>query len=263
MSRTWVVIGYARWAWSASDDALEAARIKLLGQLRDREPRFRLLFPHPTPTVAERLHQPLQRMTSWLVRQDRTHDVPETINEAKTQFQSDVEELRGLTQLLPIDPHTVRLVVDTNALIDNPDIAAYTDVLGPNYMAHLMPIVLRENDDLKHSGRIPELRDAASRAGRRLKGLRVNGDVLTGVRVTGSVHPIVEHIEPEADGLPSWLDLSVPDDRLIASALLLQSEHPGSARRRRPAPRQASDSHFLHGLSTKPWHTARAVQASC
>ncbi|MEU3342554.1 hypothetical protein [Streptomyces sp. NPDC006668] len=30
------------------------------------------------------------------------------------------------------------------------------------------------------------------------------------------------------DGLPTWLDLDVPDDRFIASTLLLQSAHPGS-----------------------------------
>jgi predicted ribonuclease YlaK len=34
--------------------------------------------------------------------------------------------------------------------------------------------------------------------------------------------------EPQGDGLPGWLNLAVPDDRLVASALLLQSEHPGS-----------------------------------
>ena len=38
-----------------------------------------------------------------------------------------------------------------------------------------------------------------------------------------------EHIEPRTDNLPDWLDLTVPDDRLVASTLLLQSEHPGSA----------------------------------
>lgn len=39
---------------------------------------------------------------------------------------------------------------------------------------------------------------------------------------------VFEHLEPRADGLPSWLDLDVPDDRFVASALLLQSSHPGS-----------------------------------
>lgn len=36
-------------------------------------------------------------------------------------------------------------------------------------------------------------------------------------------------MEPRGDGLPGWLDLSVPDDRVAAAALLLQSAHPGSS----------------------------------
>jgi hypothetical protein len=40
---------------------------------------------------------------------------------------------------------------------------------------------------------------------------------------------VFEHVEPRDEGLPDWLDLSVPDDRLVASTLLLQSAHPGSA----------------------------------
>lgn len=49
------------------------------------------------------------------------------------------------------------------------------------------------------------------------------------VRVAGDVYAVFEHVEPRDDRLPSWLDLTVPDDRFVASSLLLQSEHPGSA----------------------------------
>jgi predicted ribonuclease YlaK len=40
---------------------------------------------------------------------------------------------------------------------------------------------------------------------------------------------VFEHEDPRADGLPGWLDLTVPDDRLVAAALVLQSRHPMSA----------------------------------
>lgn len=46
-----IFIGFPSWGWRDSDSQLEAARMALLGQIRDWEPRFRLLFPHPTPTV--------------------------------------------------------------------------------------------------------------------------------------------------------------------------------------------------------------------
>ncbi|WP_439813249.1 hypothetical protein [Streptomyces sp. P9-2] len=82
---------------------------------------------------------------------------------------------------------------------------------------------------MKRAGRTDTLRDAAKTADRRLKGLRTNGDVTRGVRVAGDVHAVFEHIEPKSDALPDWLDLTVPDDRFVASTLLLQSRHPGSA----------------------------------
>lgn len=88
-------------------------------------------------------------------------------------------------------------------------------------MVHLLPVVLRELDDLKRAGRTEDLRESARRADRRLKGLRSNGNVQAGVRVSGEVHAVFEHIEPRNNKLPSWLDLTVPDDRFVASSMLL------------------------------------------
>jgi len=223
-----VVINAPEWGWAESDAALEAARMNLLRRVRDWEPRFRLLFPHPTPTVSKRLDQHIGRLERWLVR-DRDRTVPSTTRTAVEMIDADVADLRALAQVLPPDEYVVRLTVDTNTLIDNPDLAAHTATLGVRYMAHLLPVVLREIDDLKRAGRTPDLRDAAQRADRRLKGLRTNGDIRVGVRVAGDVYVVFEHVEPNRNRLPSWLDLTVPDDRFVASSLLLQSEHPGSA----------------------------------
>ncbi|WP_206025364.1 PIN domain-containing protein [Micromonospora zingiberis] len=223
-----IFVGYARWGWVKSDAALETSRMALLRKVRDWEPRFRLLFPHATPTVAERLDRAIGRFERWLVREPDT-TVPATVDKAAEMLAADVADLRALAGLLPADEYAVRLVVDTNTLIDNPDLAAHVPTLGRRYMVHLLPVVLREIDDLKRGGRNQDLRDAAQRADRRLKGLRTNGDIRAGVRVAGDVYAVFEHIEPRHDGLPSWLDLAVPDDRFVASALLLQSDHPGSA----------------------------------
>jgi hypothetical protein len=223
-----VFIGFVKWHWARSDSALEGSRMTLLRRVRDWESRFRLLFPHPTPTVSERLDEHIGRLERWLVREPE-HDVPSTVEDAAEMIDLDVADLRALGDVLPGDEYAVRLTVDTNTLIDNPDLAAHTATIGHRYMAHLLPVVLREIDDLKRGGRAQHLRDAAQRADRRLKGIRTNGNVRTGVRVAGEVYAVFEHIEPRSDRLPSWLDLTVPDDRFVASSLLLQSEHPGSA----------------------------------
>lgn len=222
-------IGFAGWGWAASGPALEAARMALLRRVRDWEPRFRLLFPHPTPSVGKSLDDHIGTLADWLIRETGAHGVPPTLAAARKRLAVDIAELRALTELLPADEFPVRLIVDTNALIDNPDLASYSGVLGKRYMAHLLPVVLRELDDLKRGGRTQDLRNAAQRADRRLKGLRTNGDVRAGVRVMGEVYVRFEHIEPRGDNLPTWIDLTVPDDRFVASSLLLQSDHPGSA----------------------------------
>ncbi len=223
-----IFIGFPSWGWLKSEPGLEAARMKLLGTVRDWTPRFRLLFAHPTPTVAERLDDGLAHLERWLTREDGDQSVPPGIPQAHELLAATVQNLRVLVDLLPVDEHPVRLVVDTNVLIDNPDVAIYTNQIGIHYRVHLFPVVMGEIDDLKRSGRVQELRDAAKRADRYLKDLRRRGDVRAGVRVAGKVSAVFEYVEPKADGLPSWLDLDVPDDRLVAAALLLQSAYPSS-----------------------------------
>jgi hypothetical protein len=222
-------VGAADWGWAESEPEHERQRMALLAQVRGWQPRFQLMFPNPTPEVAKRHGAALDLLERWLVR-DRAfdHSIPQSTEQAARVVRGQVEVLLSSRALLPEDEHPIRVVFDSNALIDNPDLAAYTDVLGSQYRVHIPPVVLGELDELKRGGRSDHLRHGAARAGRRLKGLRDNGDVLVGVTVAGAVSAVFEHIEPRSDGLPGWLDLSVPDDRFVASALLLQSRHPGS-----------------------------------
>lgn len=222
-------IGFPHFYWVESSPDVQVRRMQMLAEVKDLETRIRLLFPHATPEVRKVLKESFGLLRRWAKRGTGDHSIPRSIEEAKVIALKSIEDVKGLADLLPADDWQVRLVVDTNTLLDNPDLAAHKSEVGPRYMVHLLPVVLGELDDLKRSGRTPELREAARKADRRLKGLRDNGDVRIGARVAGDIYALFEHIEPEADGLPSWLDLSVPDDRLVASALLLQSRHPGSS----------------------------------
>lgn len=222
-------IGAADFGWGA-DQELEVERMALLRTVREWVPRFELLFPHPTPEVKKRHRAATKLLERWLVRSGgNDHSIPRTIAEAIEVVHSCVSKLRVSRSLLPADEYSIRLIIDTNTILDNPDLSTYVTVLGPRYMAHVLPVVLRELDDIKRGGRNQEIREAARRADRRLKGLRTNGDIRAGVKVAGEVWARFEHVEPRDDGrLPTWLDLTVPDDRLVASALLLQSDHPGA-----------------------------------
>lgn len=221
-------IGFASYGWAASDDTLQADRMALLGKVRDFRTRFELLFPHPTPEVAKRHGAALDNIERWLDRGKDDHSVPSAIPKAITAAHASVDVLAAAKALLPADTFATRLIVDTNVLLDDPNLAQFTPQLGNRYMTHLLPVVFREIDDHKRGGRTETLREAARKADRRLKSLRDNGDVSVGAKVAGDVWAVFEHIEPRADGLPSWLELDVPDDRFVASALVLQSKHPGS-----------------------------------
>lgn len=223
-------LGFPTHGWEASDNELEAMRMALLTQVRDWAQRFQLLFPSPTAQVKKRHDDAIALLENWLDRGKKgRHSVPGTVAAAKAELAATVGTLRDARELLPGDDFRQRLVVDTNALMDEPDLAAYVPALGRRYMVHVLPVVLRELDDLKRGGRQEAQREAARKADRRLKGLRDNGDVRNGARVSGDVWVVFEHIEPRGDGLPIWLELGVPDDRFAASTLLLQSEHPGSS----------------------------------
>lgn len=192
-----VHFGAAKWGWVPSGPELEARRMELLGRVRDWEPLFRLLFPHPTPEVTKRLDGSLALLQRWLER-PRDTTIPATIDKAIDKVKTTATTLRRLGELLPDDVWAVRVAVDTNVLLDDPDVAIYTPLLGKRYMVHLLPVVLRELDDHKLAGRNLDVREAAKKADRRLKGLRTNGNVLRGVRVAGDVYAVFEHIEPMA-----------------------------------------------------------------
>src|SRR5262249_35925358 len=160
---------------------------------RGWQPRFRLLFPHPTPQVTKRLDEALGRLERWLVR-PRDTSVPASVETAARLVAESFADLHALTELLPADDFRLRLTVDTNTVVDEPDLGIYRRPVGDRYMLHLLPVVLRELDDHKRAGRSPELREAARRADRRLKGLRDNGDVQQGVRVAGDVSAVFEHV---------------------------------------------------------------------
>lgn len=92
----------------------------------------------------------LTRVEGWLSRRKPDYLVPATVEQAVVLVRAR-RGGGGVPAASPGRPGPVRLVVDTNALIDCSNVAAYTDQLGRRYRAHLMPVVLGELDDLKRS----------------------------------------------------------------------------------------------------------------
>jgi hypothetical protein len=66
----------------------------------------------------------------------------------------------------------VRLVADTSALVDCPNHIVYAAQLGVRNRVHVLPVVLRQLDDLGRGHRSPDVREAAKLVNRRLEGSR-------------------------------------------------------------------------------------------
>jgi hypothetical protein len=178
-SRHMVFVGYPTWGWATSDPAMEASRMALLRRVHDWEPRFRLLFPHPTPTVSKRLDQHTGRLQGWLVGRERNNGVPATLDKTAEMIDTHVAELRAVADLLPKDEYAVRLTVDTNTLIDDPDLVVHPAAIGRRHMAHLLPVEPAVALGGVHGGRRFKRIDKREGTGRRARWPRRTRSVAT------------------------------------------------------------------------------------
>jgi rRNA-processing protein FCF1 len=195
----------------------------------DWSERFMLLLPNPTPDVRRKITDADKFFRRWVARDGGfDHSISQTIDQAKAIA---ARELAVFAELLDLAAYrgdaTVRVVPDTNTLLSNPAVEKYAPVVGSSaYLVHIVTTVLGELDELKDRGRTPDVREKAAKAVRRLKGYRDRGSLAEGVTIAGKIRLRLEHREVDARSVLQWLDPDVPDDRIIAAALRLQSNHP-------------------------------------
>ncbi len=221
-------VGAAEWGWRP-DEALIQERTSLLETYGEWFARFRLVHRKPLPETAERLREADELLRKWLEREGSDHSIPSTVEAAGEQLGAAFAELRGLIELAVHGQGELLVLPDTNVLLRDPNVAAYGPVLDTDaYTVVLLPAVLAELDTLKDRGRTSEVREAAARAVRRVKGLRERGSLQTGVVVDGKVRLRAEHRDIDPGQVLGWLDATVPDDRILAAALDIQGRAPAS-----------------------------------
>jgi hypothetical protein len=166
----------------------------------------------------------------WLELQ-RNYSLGEDVKRNLAQFNEDARALHGMIDIIAASSHQPLIVVpDTGALMDHPDPVEYRALVGQGgFTFALLPTVLAELDDLKADYSKKQARDLALKAIRRIKGWRNQGSLREGVTVNGTIAVQAFHEEPDMDRTLSWLDRTVKDDRIVASILQLQTEHPGAS----------------------------------
>jgi hypothetical protein len=225
-----VFIGFPDRCWGEDPPALVQRRHDLLVTFERWRARFGLLFTADIPENTTATATVDDFVRSWLRREDNDFTIPDTIAEAQGLAWERCSAIDALLlQVAPTPESVPFVVVDTNALLNCPDLATHGGLFpGSRATIVFVPGVLAELDDLKDRGRTPDVREKATKVIKRIKGLRDRGSLAAGVVVEGHVKAQVIAVEPDFSTLPPWLDPDVPDDRIIGAVLALQAAHPSS-----------------------------------
>lgn len=118
------------------------------------------------------------------------------------------------------------LVLDTNALLNHPELSDYSTKFQHNINILIPPTVISELDKLKVFHRNEEVRNKAKSIISRLKGYRNQGDVIIeGVQISKSIRLKMLAIEPNFNKTLSWLDATNLDDRIIVTLLDIETHN--------------------------------------
>jgi len=214
--------------WGETDEQQKLLQIQLVKDYSAWFKHFRLLFGKASDEIKEQIDEVHEFITGW-IEKESSWDIPSNIEDAKSLFREKVKVLYEFLNLLGTPDEEIILVPDTNSLIAAPDVTQYADVAGqPKYKIVIVPTVLAELDKLKVLHRDQDFRDKVNSVIKRIKGLRTQGSLLTGVTVNKSVTVKMIATEPNFDNTFEWLNSENNDDRIIASVLELQRENPSS-----------------------------------
>jgi hypothetical protein len=220
------------WRWASPTDHVRQLRMRILPRLDRWIERFKLLFTQAPRDLRAEGSEATRRLRGWIARDGHGWEVPATIDEARAKIAADFDKARNLLDIVAPGGSDVTVVglPDTSALLDEPDLAKYRAFLGVDAAELILSATaLSELDSLKDQGRTPEVREKARAAIRVIKSVRQQGSLLEGVTIADRLIVFSRPQEPNAQAAIGNLDLTVPDDRLLATAFEIQAERPAAA----------------------------------
>lgn len=216
------------WAWDDPSKEQRARQLSLKRRYDVLSERLTLLVSGAPDELTDQLRDADEGIRRWIELESNWHLSPdaEANVRALREDAAAIGEVLGVLERVAAGESFV--IPDTNSMLQAPDPTAYRGILEGAFVFTLLPTVLGELDHLKTEHRNPEVRDKAKGVINRIKGWRHQGSLAEGVTVDKSILVRALHAEPDMAATLTWLDASVPDDRVIASVLALQSERPGA-----------------------------------
>lgn len=217
------------WTWGEIPPEHRAQQLSLKRRYDLLAERLELLVSGAPEELVRQLQDADAAIRVWVELESNWRLTPDPESNARA-LKEDAAAISAVLAILErVGAGEVFVIPDTNSLLQAPDPTAYRGVLVDTFVFTLLPTVLAELDHLKTEHRNPEVRDKAKAVINRIKGWRNQGSLSAGVTVDRSIVVRALHAEPDMTNTLSWLDSSVPDDRIIASVLALQADRPGAA----------------------------------
>lgn len=215
--------------WASPSPLQASQQLKLKRDYDEWHELLSVVLHSATAALTHRLNTADERFRTW-VELGSNWSLTSSSNKNRELLMASAQELYELVDILQASPGgEVILIPDTNTLVEHPDPVQYRQFAqGDAFTFLLLPSVLGELDELKINHRNQEIREAAKAAIRRIKGWRLQGSLRTGVTIDHSITVRAAHQEPSMSSTLSWLDSTVPDDRIVASTLNVQATSPGA-----------------------------------
>ncbi len=207
----------------------EASQLRLKRRYDTWKQLVDSVFRGSPDSLRKKIKSADDRFTTWL-EFNTNWGLSSDVAKNAEKFREQAAEYDTLLKMFATTDGALIVVPDTNALVAHADPVEYRALVGRDgFQFFLLPVVLGELDQLKNNHRNPEFREKVEKAIKRIKGWRLQGSLNSGVTVDRTITVKAYPQEPRMEAAPSWLDASVPDDRLIANVLDLQAADPSSS----------------------------------
>jgi hypothetical protein len=214
--------------YSKLDDAGQSQQHDLLQQYKRTSALVIALFRQSATVNRRAVSASLSEISATISRNQPTW------HSAAAEVTSDLRDSTArissaVRAVFPERPGDCFVLADTNALYALPDFQNW-DLDGiPKFTICLTPTVLQELDEHKVFHRNPAVVEKANTIINRIRELRRRGSLTQGVDVVkGSIRLVAMATEPNKQSSLPWLDLSVADDRIIASAIWIMQRNAGT-----------------------------------
>jgi rRNA maturation endonuclease Nob1 len=225
--------GFPDYSWGETNEKQTGLQIELKKKYSSWFENFSFLFQNFPNAIEVKIKNTDNFVIWWIERTSIAsifgYDIPPTIQEAKIVFKNNIKLFYDLLSTANSNKDELILAPDTNSLIKASDFSAYKNIIEQNiFTMIIVPTVLSELDDLKNRHRDESFRKKVESVINRIKGLRNQGKLSEGVKVDKTITIKTIAQEPNFKETLSWLDSSNNDDRIIASVLEIQRDHPSA-----------------------------------